>query len=403
MGSKRVRIVVFSFICLLELVLSPELSAVERAGAPRLRHYISLNGTWNRVFETQPFIAGPEQISNAYALALKYEFGFQAVDPRFAIYGDPRFGIGIYQANLHRHREIGTPVSVFLYQNGGLYRPADWLWLRYEIDLGVNFNMHPYDAVTNPRNHSIGTRCNLHVGLGLFLEWRLSSRLDLRTGYCFTHFSNGAMRMPNMGINMAGPYAELVCALNRPSSEKASDVRSPRQWRLDYDLSFLCSSRQIPYWQSDSNLKSPYVDRNYPVYGLSFSTLVVPNCKFKWGPAIDLVYDESVNARAYGDTQDDGSYYDRIVLSPLRDRFTLGLSLKGEYTLPRVSFFANAGYNFLHKSERDSRFYQVLGVKLYLLRSVFGTFGIRASRFQQAQYFYFSAGYTFTGKKIGRR
>lgn len=365
-----------------------------------VRHYFAINGTWNSLLETQPFITGEHRINNAYAYSLKYEFGFRETNRFYSMYGDPRFGVGFYRANLHRSRQIGSPLSVFLYHNGGFFQPFDRLWLRYEVDLGLNFNMHPYDRESNPDNHSIGTRRNLHLGLSLFLEWRLADHVGLRAGYSFTHFSNGALRMPNMGINMIGPYVELICNPGRVAAAAPVHSRSHQLWRMDYDLSVICSSRQLPYWQSDSNLKSPYVDHNYPVVGLSFAALAVPSEKFKWGLASDIVYDESVNARAFGVTRDDGSYYDRIVLSPLSDRFTFGFSLKGEYTLPRVSFFANAGYNFWHKSTRDSRFYQIVGVKLYLFRQIFGTFGVRASRFQQAQYFYFSLGYTFRGKSF---
>lgn len=71
--------------------------------------------------------------------------------------------------------------------------------------------------------------------------------------------------------------------------------------------------------------------------------------------------------------------------------------------MPRISIFANFGYNLLHGNEYDYRFYQIMGVKAYLKENLFGTFGIRASRFSKAQYLYWSLGYSFDGKPFKKK
>ena len=40
--------------------------------------------------------------------------------------------------------------------------------------------------------------------------------------------------------------------------------------------------------------------------------------------------------------------------------------------MPRISIFANFGYNLLHGNEYDYRFYQIMGVKAYLKENLFG-------------------------------
>jgi hypothetical protein len=82
-----------------------------------------------------------------------------------------------------------------------------------------------------------------------------------------------------------------------------------------------------------------------------------------------------------------------VIKGDMKERFGVGIGLKGEITLPYVSYFANLGYNVIHGNERDSRFYQILGVKADIVSNIFGTFGIRATRFSKAQFIYWSLGY----------
>ncbi|MCD8260438.1 MAG: hypothetical protein LUD15_02160 [Bacteroides sp.] len=134
--------------------------------------------------------------------------------------------------------------------------------------------------------------------------------------------------------------------------------------------------------------------------GSSYAFLFANNYRYKWGPSTEFAYDESVGITSWRELHpESGRTLDRVKLGRLHERFSWGLSMKGEIVQPHYSVFANIGYDLIHSHKKESRIYQILGVKLYLQNNLFGTFGIRATDLCRAQYLYWNLGYTFTTKK----
>ena len=52
---------------------------------------------------------------------------------------------------------------------------------------------------------SIGAGESFLIDAGLNLQYHLANRIDLETGFSFTHFSNGSLKKPNFGINTLAP------------------------------------------------------------------------------------------------------------------------------------------------------------------------------------------------------
>jgi len=357
------------------------------------------------VLPTNDYIKAGKGTSKYTSFSLKY--GVKSTGERWEdfAYGMPYYGIGFYTAQFYDKKSLGNPLSLFLFQGAEFKRFNSRLSLNYELNLGMSFNWEPFDAFDNPENIALGSSVNAHVGANIYLKRRLSDVWDLNIGVGLNHFSNGAQQLPNKGINLAAPFIELVYNINNPpiNSERKLTV-PPHETRIDYDIVFTASTRQIRLDTLGTGLPSRLIDKNFKVFGLSYATLFVPNYKYKWGPSLEIVYDESSDIKAWRQLHpEDGHYYDRVKLGPLHKRFTVGLSLKGEMTFPYVSFFANLGYNLLHGNDYDYRLYQIIGAKAYLSDNIFGTFGIRSSKFSKAQYLYWSIGYTIKGKSFKKK
>lgn len=271
-------------------------------------------------------------------------------------------------------------------------------------------NWNPYDPFDNPENLAISTRNNVHVGMRLALEYSLSQNWDLKFGIDLNHFSNGASRRPNRGVNMAALSFSLAYNINSPN--KGTLLRNPPLFepptdiphRIDHHVQAIISSRQTSFSTEGTNLPSRYVDRDFTVLGLAYSAMLVRGFRYRWGPSFRLVYDESSRARAWRQYHPEtGQWRDRVELAPFRDRMSLGIGLAGEISMPVTSFFAKIGYSIYHRHHDDSRLYQVVGVKAYLQDNFFATFGISATQFSVAQYLYWSFGYTFSTKPRQRR
>ena len=114
---------------------------------------------------------------------------------------------------------------------------------------------------------------------------------------------------------------------------------------------------------------------------------------------MEFVYDESSGLEIIQEVDPISNVRSEYVrLGKVGKRLSLGFSLKGEIVLPHISLFAQFGYDVLKGNISDKRFYQIAGIKIYLIDNVYGTFGIRANKFSRAQYLYWSVGYTIKGK-----
>ncbi len=92
--------------------------------------------------------------------------------------------------------------------------------LNLKLGAGLGVLTNPFDRENNNKNIAISTRMNAAIQLGVDLSVNIIPRLDWNSGLFITHFSNGAVRMPNLGLNFVtlssgfsyrfGPEAETA-------------------------------------------------------------------------------------------------------------------------------------------------------------------------------------------------
>ena len=334
------------------------------------------------------------------ALTVKYGISAQGNRWQDVLYGMPYKGVGVYLPCFTDKYDLGNPFSVFLFQGARLKQFSPHWSLHYEINLGVAFNWQHYDVYQRRRFMALGSPTNIHLAGNWYLKWKLSQHLDLHAGLSITHFSNGALRTPNNGINKASAFVEMAYNIH-PAEEKkvlTEGVYTPPifQKNTAHDLSVMFTTRTLKVDTAGTGLRSKYPKHRFKVAGLSYSYLFHPARRFMWGPSVETVYDESVRAEFGGKTDPDtGRYTEYMALGKLADRFSVGLSLKGELTMPGYSIFANVGYDVLHKDKIDRRLYQIYGLKAYLFNNLYAIFGVRSTNLTRSRYLYLNIGYTF--------
>lgn len=366
-------------------------------------HFVAINTTDGFVFPSNKFVQGEYRIPHYTAFTIKYGVSSKGDDWKDHTYGHPALGVGLYVANFYREDDLGTPFSLFFFQRATLRQFTPRWSLDYEWNLGSSFNWKYYDAFDNPDNIALGSSINVHVGGNVFMKWRMSQKFDLHGGIGFTHFSNGASALPNRGLNMANAFVELVYHIHREDKPDplTGQYTAPKfEKHTDHDLMFLISSREAVVDTTGTGLSGPYTDRKFKVLGVSYAHMFSNNYRFKWGPSTEVVYDESSGISSWREEHPEThKYHDRLKMGKMSERFSIGLSLKGEISMPAYSVFANLGYDVVHGNKKNKRLYQILGIKLYLKENLFGTFGIRATNFGQAQFLYWNLGYTFERKR----
>lgn len=315
-------------------------------------------------------------------------------------YSDPYAGVGFSYLR-HEDDAFGHPLTLYLFQGGRIVRLAKPISLMYECQLGYSFNWGHYDRYTQPNNICIGSSENVNVGLDLYLKLKLTKRLNLSLGGGFCHFSNGANMMPNKGMNAASAFVDIAYRLSDEVQRDNDTIISlpQKEGRFEHQIMATYSARQKYFSVVGTGLSTQYVNNKFRVFGLSYAFMKIQNFKYKWGPCLDLLYDESSCSYALRELNPvDSLEYDHVYKGKMRDRFSVGLSMKGEVKMPYCSYFANLGYDVLHGNDYDARLYEIIGVKADLVGGLSAIFGIRATNFSKAQFFYWTLSYSFVRK-----
>ncbi len=345
-------------------------------------------------------ITGETRTPNVASLSLKYGLYAKGDKWKDLYYGMPYRGVGFYKPFYSLSREMGHPFSVFLFQGAQLKEFRNGISLNYEINLGMSFNWNRYDVMNRPYFEVIGSSVNAHLGGNLYLKKSLSKRLNLHLGLDFLHFSNGAQRTPNYGINSMSAIVELAYKINGEKSEvntRKMNATPPKfEKRTVHDLSFFVTNRTLNVDTTETNLRSKYPECRFPVIGLNYACMWHHTRRFMWGPSVEMLYDEGNKARAFGDVSEDTGLYREIVrYGKVSDRFTVGLSVKGELVMPGYAVFANLGYDILQSNKSANRLYQIYGVKVYFTEGLSSSFSVRSNDLTRSKFLYLSIGYTF--------
>lgn len=346
------------------------------------------------------------KVENFFAYALEFHWTLKPDDWRAKAYRNPYFGIGLSGTNYFDVR-LGYPWTLYMIYGGRFVRITPWLTFNGELNLGYSTNWNHYDRFDNQDNVAVGWKNNIYVSLDLYLRFLLSKHWDAKVGFSFDHFSNGATRMPNRGINMLTPILTLGYRIHDTEEVLQNStpfVKQRRKYRLDHEVWAMLSVKQIYYNGDNTQLTTQYVDYRHRVFALSYAALLTRSYKYKYGLSLDFLYDESVGAKAdYILNSADNKYYEHVTLGEKKDRFMLGISLKGEIVLPYFSVYANMGYDVIHRDKNQPRFYQMMGVKIEPTGTYFATMGIRAAYFSKAQFITWGVGYTFRGKELSSK
>lgn len=112
----------------------------------------------------------------------------------------PSYGGGLYFADLATN-SLGNPFALYGFADIPIFR-AGKSSFNYEIAAGLAFNFNSFDVIDNPDNIAIGSNTNLYFNFNLNYKYALNEQSELVAAVGLTHFSNGRMTMPNLGLNL---------------------------------------------------------------------------------------------------------------------------------------------------------------------------------------------------------
>tara|TARA_B110000483_G_C18157831_1_gene528081 strand:+ start:432 stop:1508 length:1077 start_codon:yes stop_codon:yes gene_type:complete len=290
------------------------------------------------------------------------------------VYNAPSVGLSLYFADLGNPNQIGNVYGIYPYINTH-FITREKIWWDNQVGFGFGWIEKPFDPIDNYQNLAAGSSFNLMVGLKTDFNFKLTKKIVLNTGFEFTHLSNGAIRLPNLGLNIPTISLGLVGKFtDEPRFKKDANpvkVGKPENTLFTY---FQYGVREIEV--GSGNLFSSY--------NLSTEFYFNRSKKFALSTGLDGFYKTYFDEVTRIDTSVTKTF------SPIQ----LGVFGAAHQIFGPIDLYVSMGYYFVDDYKKNKAFYHRLGSKIKLSQRIYTNFNIY-SHFAKADHFQIGLGYKF--------
>ena len=295
------------------------------------------------------------------------------------VYGYPTIGISVWYSPMGGFSELGSAIALYPFINFPLVQDEVQSF-NFRLGCGIAYLTNYFDRLENYKNFAIGS--NINVAGSLYLEYRrkINNMLTFSTGAGLTHFSNGATKTPNFGLNTVTAYVSIASYLGRPNPKMNKKILpelykfefdGKKSLDLDFGLAFGVKNMQQQYGQS------------FMVYAFYANLFKQVSWKSKFGLGVDLTYDGSDGyiLEWEGETYDN----ELQLLKP-------GLSAAYQLLIGKLSFVLNFGVYLAGKEMSEGNMYQRLTLRYLFTDHLFASVALN-SNWGKAEYIGFGIGY----------
>ncbi len=369
----------------------------------RFRQNASLEFVYQKghVFATNNFLRGTNaeaaKISNYQTYSLKYSH--QTTGDKYweQLYRYPDWGIGIYLADFYNKEEIGYPIALYGFIDAPFHR---WkrLSFNYELGFGAAFNWKSFNPITNQYNISIGAGESFFIDAGLNLQYDLDQRLELITGVSLTHFSNGALKKPNFGINTVGPKIGIRYNFNKDIQFQSRPIPVFKA-QNELSISAFGGAKNVIFDSLNVDVIEKYEGVYYPVFGISTVFDRQISRKSKIGLGMTISYDGSVNAQAAVDNNE----VDPLDV-PAAEKLMISIYPSYELVVNRESLVMQPAFYLYRKKFKNQSpgFFQRIGIKYNITDDLFAGLILRDYAFHVSDFIEWTIGYRIKRRTSSR-
>ena len=249
----------------------------------------------------------------------------------------------------------------------------------FKVGFGLGYVENPYEKVSNPNNHAIGS--NLVISGILQLNYQkefLKNKFGLKAGASLIHYSNASYKNPNLGINTIALNLGVNYNLDESPiffSEKQETVIETNP--IEYNFLFRFGYNQSLIVESDL----------YPFYIFSFYGAKKINYKSTYTAGTDFYISKFLKYHI--------DYVNQIYnRNSNADYKRVGIFVGHELYINHFSFISQIGYNVYYPYKYISRVYERFGFKHKLNSHLFTELTLKVNLFR-AEALEFGIGYRF--------
>ncbi|SEG74232.1 acyloxyacyl hydrolase [Sphingobacterium lactis] len=316
----------------------------------------------------------------AYYNGLNFKVGFKQRakrDQYYQIYNYPTYGIGLYSSTFNTDI-LGSPFAVYGFVQTPIAPKENSRWsYDYRIGLGLSGNFKPYNENENPLNLVIGSKNNVFIDLGIRTQYQINPHWKAGVGLAFHHFSNGALALPNKGVNLVPVTLSVNYQINPDIQIKRDSVLKPYSKKILYHLNYGVGFKQLRD------------DLPHRFFKTTLSAYASRHVSYKWrlGGGLDIFYSSSGNDKEVaGDKSGE-----------LKSKISGGPSFYVAHILnERLVLNGNVGY-YIHNQRFNGEIKPIFlraGARYYVYKNINAGVSIKA-HMGKADFIEWTVGYTF--------
>lgn len=311
-------------------------------------------------------------LGQQHALAAEVSYFFRPNSERLwcDAYGNPYYGMTLFTGTVGNNDVLGYYFGGYGFMSFPFVQKGFYSFSG-KMGIGMGYGTKPYNTETNIYNLAIGSHLNAMINLAVesrfqFGENLISWNLDM------THFSNGATKVPNLGINI--PYMSIGYARRIKEADPIPDgyTCEPYTPNFEFGVMGIGSLKQI----------YPTGGKFYGVYGLNFVGRRFFNVKRGMEVSLDLISKQA--------TMD---FHPDVSKTQL-DLLQVGTYVGYIIPMDKLHVVIGMGAYVRDKYRPDGPFYHRLGLRYRLDNGLNFNLTLK-SHWAKADYVEYGIGYTF--------
>ena len=267
----------------------------------------------------------------------------------------PETGYAFFFANLRNKEILGNLYAGYAFIHIPVFHSGHFK-STIRAGAGIAYANDPYNPTENYKNVLIGSHVLATFNLETSVEYALTPDASINGSLSLNHFSNGQIKIPNYGVNLAGFKLGMSYSFgNLPTRREYANEDEPTTTSKKIHISFIptIGTRQIEF----------YYGENFRTASFSIEASKEINFLETLEAGLSLFYDASNTAD-----------YERKFRERLDNSFnyTLGLYAGHEFNFYPVIIPVQMGYYAIHaKAEYRSSFFNRFGIRYYLFPGLF--------------------------------
>jgi len=286
-------------------------------------------------------------------------------------YGFPQLGLALSVFDLGNRNELGTSVAVIPYLDFPLLKGKNTN-LDLKFGWGLGYVEKIFNADENYKNVAIGSHLNYALILQPRFKTRISEKFAVSAGLSLSHFSNGSIATPNLGLNLLSVTGGISYKFGVPVVINSNPFPVFTKSR---NISFFIAAAMKQVYPADG--------KNYYAFTFSANRSWQVSRKSAFGFGLDVFYDNSISQKLEERN---------IELNNSLETLRPGLHGSYELVISDLSLIINMGGYMYSKLKNDGSLYHRIGLRYRVNEKVFALMQLK-SHWGKADFIEWGVGY----------